>query len=213
LFLISGYPKISLKIEKNILNKMSLKKTTITNSLFRSTVHKVRYTRKLQYFIQFFEEPPIIYDENRKIVQPSELKEIDFNSQEFKEIALSVLNSSLFFWFFIAFSDCRNVNTREILKFPIELDEMDCSIIHRLKETSKELMENFQENSIFQHRNDKRAGRLEIQSFQPRESKDIIDRIDIILAEHYRFTNEELDFIINYDIKYRMGKELEEEED
>ena len=26
-----------------------------------------------------------------------------------------------------------------------------------------------------------------------------------MLAEHYGFTAEELDFIINYDIKYRMG--------
>ena len=26
---------------------------------------------------------------------------------------------------------------------------------------------------------------------------------------HYNFTEEELDFIINYDIKYRMGKELD----
>jgi hypothetical protein len=33
-----------------------------------------------------------------------------------------------------------------------------------------------------------------------------------ILAKHYSFTEEELDFIINYDIKYRMGSELEEEE-
>jgi len=43
------------------------------------------------------------------------------------------------------------------------------------------------------------------------KSKSIIDEIDKILAEHYGFTEEELDFIINYDIKYRMGKELEEE--
>ena len=28
-----------------------------------------------------------------------------------------------------------------------------------------------------------------------------------MLAEHYGFTDEELDFIINYDIKYRMGRE------
>lgn len=28
--------------------------------------------------------------------------------------------------------------------------------------------------------------------------------IDVILAEHYGFTEKELDFIINYDIKYRM---------
>jgi len=27
-----------------------------------------------------------------------------------------------------------------------------------------------------------------------------------VLARHYGFTDEELDFIINYDIKYRMGQ-------
>ena len=30
-------------------------------------------------------------------------------------------------------------------------------------------------------------------------------------AKHYGFTEEELDYIINYDIKYRMGKDLLEE--
>ncbi len=44
--------------------------------------------------------------------------------------------------------------------------------------------------------------------FQPRSSKPIIDEIDRVLAQHYGFTNEELDFIVNYDIKYRMGDEL-----
>lgn len=34
---------------------------------------------------------------------------------------------------------------------------------------------------------------------------------NIFLASHYGFTEEELDFIINYDIKYRMGDELNEE--
>jgi hypothetical protein len=38
-------------------------------------------------------------------------------------------------------------------------------------------------------------------------SKSIIDEIDRVLAQHYGFTDEELDFIINYDIKYRMGRE------
>ncbi len=39
-------------------------------------------------------------------------------------------------------------------------------------------------------------------------SKPIIDKIDKLLKKHYGFTEEELDFIINYDIKYRMGDEL-----
>lgn len=47
--------------------------------------------------------------------------------------------------------------------------------------------------------------------FWPEKSKDIMDQVDNILSKHYGFTEEELDFIINYDIKYRMGKELEED--
>ena len=44
-------------------------------------------------------------------------------------------------------------------------------------------------------------------------SKPIIDEIDRVLAKHYGFTAEELDFIINYDIKYRLGRGGEEEEE
>ena len=32
-----------------------------------------------------------------------------------------------------------------------------------------------------------------------------MDKIDRVLFQHYDFTDEELDFIINYDIKYRTG--------
>lgn len=46
------------------------------------------------------------------------------------------------------------------------------------------------------------------QHFFIKYSKLIIDEIDRVLAVHYGFTEEELDFIINYDIKYRMGDAL-----
>ncbi len=36
---------------------------------------------------------------------------------------------------------------------------------------------------------------------------------DRVLAEQYGFTEEELDFIINYDIKYHMGRDAEETEE
>ncbi len=41
----------------------------------------------------------------------------------------------------------------------------------------------------------------------------IIDEIDRVAARHYGFTEEELDFIVNYDIKYRMGREAGEGEE
>jgi len=54
-------------------------------------------------------------------------------------------------------------------------------------------------------RQQKQTGKTETQCFKIQMSKPIIDEIDRVLAKHYGFTEEELDFIINYDIKYRMG--------
>jgi hypothetical protein len=57
------------------------------------------------------------------------------------------------------------------------------------------------------------SGRVEYDEFYMKLSKPIIDEIDKVLAKHYGFTEEELDFIINYDIKYRMGDELNENDE
>jgi hypothetical protein len=50
---------------------------------------------------------------------------------------------------------------------------------------------------------------MKIQCIYPKFSKPIIDNIDKVLARHYGFTEEELDFIVNYDIRYRMGRGAE----
>ncbi len=46
---------------------------------------------------------------------------------------------------------------------------------------------------------------IEYDEMKALNSKRIIDEIDRALAKHYGFTDEDVDFIINYDIKYRMG--------
>ena len=40
----------------------------------------------------------------------------------------------------------------------------------------------------------------------------ILNEIDPVLAGHYGFTAEELDFLLNYDIKYRLGRSTDTEE-
>ena len=68
-------------------------------------------------------------------------------------------------------------------------------------------MDDIQANSEMLTINYRTMGNLRIQSTYPRLSKAIVDNIDLVLAKHYGFTDEELDFIVNYDIKYRMGRE------
>jgi hypothetical protein len=58
---------------------------------------------------------------------------------------------------------------------------MDIDLKKQLTNLAKKLMAALENNSVFLQRNDKRAGVLEIQSFQPRASKPIIDEIDTVL--------------------------------
>ena len=48
---------------------------------------------------------------------------------------------------------------------------------------------------------------LLIESVDSRLTNPVIDEIDQVLSQHYGLRDEELDFLINYDIKYRMGRD------
>ena len=60
--------------------------------------------------------------------------------------------------------------------------------------------------------NYRQLGTLRIQCTYPRYSKPILDEIDRSLAHHFGFTDEETDFILNYDIKYRLAGDEDDEQ-
>jgi len=116
----------------------------------------------------------------------------------------AILNSSLFFFWFISLGNGRNITGTDVERFPTgTLPEYICESLTLLFDN---LMENYKLHSIIRIRQD-----CEFQEFRPSKSKPIIDEIDRVLARHYGFTDEELDFIINYDIKYRMGRDSGDE--
>ena len=118
---------------------------------------------------------------------------------------VATLNSSLFYWWFVVLSDCRSLSRREIRNFPIGLVQMDEDLKQRFSELTDKLMADLKRHARRKEAQYKATGRVVYDEFSPRHSKPIIDKIDRVLAQHYGFTDEELDFIINYDIKYRMG--------
>ena len=124
--------------------------------------------------------------------------------------ALCALNSSLFYWFVTVFSDCRHLNKREVEAFPLNLERIAFGGLGRqLVRLSSELMDDFKLHSVerkmrFAH------DTLTVQCIFPRHSKVITDKIDAVLAEYYQLTKDELDFVTNYDVKYRLGADDEE---
>jgi hypothetical protein len=116
------------------------------------------------------------------------------------------LNSSLFFFWFISLGNGRNITGSDVHSFPV--GKIDVKILAEMSKIFDDLMEDYKTNSFVRIRKD-----CEFQEFQQNLSKLIIDRIDAVLAHHYGFTDAELDFIINYDIKYRMGLDALEDGD
>ncbi|MDR1165494.1 MAG: hypothetical protein LBO66_06410 [Deltaproteobacteria bacterium] len=175
--------------------------------LVNNSENVLYHTRKLGYFVQFLDKAPKIVDSNGTQRETSELKSLFFASNKERSVANSVYLSSLFFWYFIAYSDCRNVSKREVISFPFDMKDILTSdnVCGRLVFLANDLLENLQNNSYMKIIKYPKYGSLNVQMFQPKLSKPITDEIDAILAGHYGFTEEELDYIINYDIKYRMG--------
>ena len=126
-------------------------------------------------------------------------------SKEYRDFAFLLINSSLFFYYWIAFSDCYNLTQTYLSNIGVPILNDDVLELHELAEKlNKDLIKHIQ-IAEYSYKN---RGNVTFAQFFPKKSKPIIDEIDKVLAKHYGFTEEELDFIINYDIKYRVGDEL-----
>lgn len=203
-----SFPKISNNIQNQILLKIKREKKPIGYYQMKQGV-SFWYRRAFGAFILFYDKKPLMFDEYGHQIVPTELKELVFD-EKYQDIILAVYHSSLFYWFTYSFSDCRNINKPEVEDFQINLDTCKQNYSRLLGSLSLKLSKDLQANSQFLEYNYS-SGWRRFQAFYPRKSKPIIDEIDKVLARHYGFTEEELDFIINYDIKYRMGDELNEE--
>jgi methylase of polypeptide subunit release factors len=206
-------PRYSSRNEMSINRKLYNQARKIGNYVVNAGNNKTYYTRKISWFVQVTSFVPEISKENGELREPSELKTLVLASSMHADICFAILNSNLFYWYVTTNSDCRNLNMREVLGFPINIDSMQQEIQSRLKILADHLTNSLKAESEYRDMTFNDVGILRIQCIFPGRSKPIIDEIDRVIAEHYGFTDEELDFIINYDIKYRMDRDSEEEED
>ena len=131
------------------------------------------------------------------------------SSDKERYVTIAALSSSLFYWYFINTTNCRDLNPFDLQSFRVSLDKMDKSIATRLTAEAKKLMKDYHQKSLLKDKVSSKTGEMTYQEFYPRLSKPIIDDIDSLLGEHYGFTKKETDFIINYDLKFRMGGDEE----
>jgi hypothetical protein len=123
--------------------------------------------------------------------------------------AVALLSSSLFWWWYTIRSNGRDLNPSDIQSFPVLPSALDDPELARL---GAAYLDDLKQNSATTVRHQKQTGRTETQSFRVRKSKPLLDEINRVLAGHYGFTDAELDFLIHYDVKYRIGGNVEDRE-
>jgi len=203
-------PKINTNVEKSILSKVLKSKHSISNLIRSQTTNKVFYRTTGGLYWKIFTNFPPKFLVNGKEGKSSRETSFLVETEDFISISIALLSSNTFWWWYTITSNLRDLNPSDIrgFRFPNSVIE-DVQII----EFGKEYLIDLEKNSEMLNRVQQQTGETQTQSFKVSLSKPIIDEIDAVLAEHYGFTEEELDFIINYDIKYRMGKELEGEDE
>jgi len=193
--LAGSIPKLGAAEANSILRKLRLQKKEIGACFTSHSNNKVYYRRGGLYWKVFVDF--VTDSSEEKIIHL--LPEID------KYAIIAALSSDLWWWYFTITSDCRHLGNRDIKTFPFDPREMSSFRQKALSDLGKKYVQNLKSNAVNAVRIYKGKNSVECLSFRVNQSKPIIDDIDRVLAHHYGFTEKELDFIINYDIKYRMG--------
>ncbi len=208
----NSVPKVERLLEIDILHKISKMKKMAENISVR-TGAKVYFHNAPRYWIRAMDFAPYFWNERDGQQLSTQVKIILVPIKEASLTMVTILNSSLFYWWFIVFSDCRHLNMREIERLPIDLQSVGQQKRQDLNALRNKLMEDYKRNKNRKTCEYKATGKVKYDEYYPKHSKPIIDEIDKIFATHYGLNAIELDFVINYDIKYRMGQGAGAEEE
>jgi hypothetical protein len=193
--LVGRYPKISLPIEKKILIKVLNQKVKIGDCL---------KNRGKDIYYRFAGGRYFKVITNYSTGSSAERK-ITFDEKIANSIG-AILSSNLYFWFYQIFSDNLNLKAYEIESFGIPLDKLNEKIIKKLENLYSLYLKDIEKNAVVRHTT-RYANINSFKEYKIGKSKHLIDLIDDVIAPLYELTEEELNFIKNYEIQFRLQDE------
>ncbi|QBD83194.1 hypothetical protein EPA93_47440 [Ktedonosporobacter rubrisoli] len=191
------YPKFGSEVENAIMHKVRQHRT-VSEYLAPPLEHNTMYYRSAGgLYWKIFTNFAWPY-------RTTSNKQCSFQELYDRDIFVALFNSSLFWWYYTVTFD--TFNLKDYMLFGFRFSYPQASTIRAaLKSACQQLMADYRLHALHLKR-----GETGSYTVYARKSKAIIDHIDTTLAHLYGFTNEELDFIINYDIKYRTRERLAE---
>lgn len=131
----------------------------------------------------------------------AEYKEFKCENTDYANFCMCLLNSSLFWWYWICVSDCWHITRKELTGFMVP-NIVDFNVTNRLANLLEQKLE---ETKAF-------VGTKQTEyEYKHKECVDIIHEIDDFMNSLYRLTDEESLYIKNFSYRYRIGGGVENE--
>lgn len=184
-------PKIGTSIEQNIFNKVVFTNDCSLLDKLNSKNNDslpLYLNQRATFWIKAFSFNP----------GSKEYKLYRINNDEYSYV-YCLLNSSLFFMFWIIVSDCWHITNKELslIKLPKISNENQKKFTNLYIELEQKL-----------EKTKEHIGSKQVQfEYKHKKCKEVIDKIDKLLANIYHLTNEEHNFVISYKDKYRLNNE------
>ena len=186
-------PKISLPIEKSILQKIFKQKPI--KDFLKDKGEKIYYRVVGGRYFKVVTN----YSTN------SNKETFFFVDKKYRDLIGCILSSSLSFYFYQVYSNNLSWTFSDITSFTIPFDNINSKIIKQIEILYKEYLEDIEKNANIREVSSKSKYTMdEFKEYKIGKSKHIIDKIDRLICPLYGLSEEETEFIIGYELEFRV---------
>lgn len=177
-------PKLGNQNDSNVYKKILSNKIELIELLGHDSI-PIYLNMRAAFWIKAFLGPH----------SGSEYKEFKCQNKDYANFCMCLLNSSLFWWYWICVSDCWHITRKELIGFKVP-KIMDFEITNRL---AKALEERLEETKVY-------VGTKQTEyEYKHKECVSVIHEIDDYINYLYGLNDEENIYIKNFAYRYRIG--------
>ncbi len=125
------------------------------------------------------------------------------NDQIDRDVVCALLSSNFYYWLYHIYSNTLDLKTYELWMCP--MPSLNSQKIQELQRLYAAYVADLERNAIVKQADYVKVS--EFKEYRARLSKSLIDKIDRALQIPFGFSDEETEFIINYDLKFRTDNE------
>lgn len=197
-------PKLPSETAASLLRKIAVAQNRpLAVSLTKhSTKHFIFYQESTEYWVKAAVGLPY-YRFNGKAGPPPHGRYLFLADAPTANIVYALIGSSLFYLYFVTYSDCFHLSDTLVSTFPVP----DGALSNKdLAALGGALMKDLTQNAEIKQIDTQAGDRISYSEFFGWKSKSLIDQIDARLARFYGLSEEELEFAQNFDAKFRLSQ-------